>query len=240
MSKLHHGNQVNYMNLTCRYLGIVYQLPFLHYHNQAAGIHPAPYFFDNSWIMFSSIIFLFYFFKHNLNQKFSLAISALSHLDCLISLYRAKDAMGAPMCRPSFVCTDDLDEKQRAVLELGEMRHPCLVNTGRISNFIPNDTNIGGTSASTLILTGPNMGGKSTLLRQTCIAVIMAQLGCWVPGNMLYAIIISSLIDYLILKSPITEHGVSINKQDPPPFFFHLLFGILFLIHLLMLQIFAI
>ncbi|ORY49140.1 hypothetical protein BCR33DRAFT_753229 [Rhizoclosmatium globosum] len=62
------------------------------------------------------------------------------------------------------------------------LRHPCI-HTESGKEFIPNDTVLGGEGGSTMILlTGPNMGGKSTLLRQTCIAVIMAQLGCYVPA----------------------------------------------------------
>jgi DNA mismatch repair protein MSH6 len=54
------------------------------------------------------------------------------------------------------------------------MVHPCVTMSGQ-KNFIPNDTFIDtGNSQSLLLVTGPNMGGKSTLLRQTCIAVILA------------------------------------------------------------------
>ena len=55
-------------------------------------------------------------------------------------------------------------------------------------NFIPNDVKMGGADsedmgAKMILLTGPNMGGKSTLLRQTCIGIILAQLGCYVPAK---------------------------------------------------------
>lgn len=63
------------------------------------------------------------------------------------------------------------------------MVHPCVTMTGQ-KNFIPNDTLIDTSkSQSLLLVTGPNMGGKSTLLRQTCIAVVLAQLGCYVPAQ---------------------------------------------------------
>jgi len=62
------------------------------------------------------------------------------------------------------------------------MRHPCVANA---KNFIPNDTvlNDPELKATTLLVTGPNMGGKSTLLRQTCLAVVLAQMGCFVPAD---------------------------------------------------------
>jgi DNA mismatch repair protein MSH6 len=54
------------------------------------------------------------------------------------------------------------------------MRHPCVALSDT-KQFVPNDTFIAPIKDQTLLLvTGPNMGGKSTLLRQNCIAVILA------------------------------------------------------------------
>ncbi|KAJ8324765.1 DNA mismatch repair protein msh6 [Batrachochytrium dendrobatidis] len=101
----------------------------------------------------------------------------LSVFDCLMSLTICRQSMSEPICRPEFV------NKGPSVLELKELRHPCIIQSIG-DNFIANDTCLGGDSgnATMILLTGPNMGGKSTLLRQTCIAVIMAQLGCYVPA----------------------------------------------------------
>jgi DNA mismatch repair ATPase MutS len=50
-------------------------------------------------------------------------------------------------------------------------------------NFVPNDIVIGENNKTSIVITGPNMGGKSTLLRQTSICVIMAQMGSYVPAE---------------------------------------------------------
>eukprot|EP00842_Homolaphlyctis_polyrhiza_P001905 jgi/Hompol1/2715/HPOL_006146-RA len=106
------------------------------------------------------------------------AIRSIAQLDCLISLALCRQRMPEPVCRPQFV------ESGPSVLEVEELRHPCIMQTST-NHFIPNDTMLGGPkgSATMILLTGPNMGGKSTLLRQTCIAVIMAQMGCYVPAR---------------------------------------------------------
>lgn len=101
------------------------------------------------------------------------AIRCLAEVDCLLSLALAKERMGSPMCRPTFV-----PSRSGPVFEVEEMRHPCLVDS---VTYIPNDTVLGGNDPAAVILTGPNMGGKSTLLRQTCMAVILAQIGAYVP-----------------------------------------------------------
>ena len=65
-------------------------------------------------------------------------------------------------------------------LELKEAFHPCVATSGFTKHFIPNDVSL--TDPRFLLVTGPNMGGKSTLLRQTCVAVILAQMGSLVPA----------------------------------------------------------
>ncbi|KAL7669185.1 hypothetical protein ACOME3_009851 [Neoechinorhynchus agilis] len=67
-------------------------------------------------------------------------------------------------------------------LEMLDSRHPILLYSSP-SNLIPNDIKMGGIgdSPSTIVLTGPNMGGKSTLLRQVGISVWMAHVGIHVP-----------------------------------------------------------
>ena len=101
------------------------------------------------------------------------AVRIVAQLDCLISLAKASAGMGQPACRPTFV------DQARSVMDLQELRHPCLLD--RVDDFIPNDVVLGGDSANITLLTGANAAGKSTILRMTCIAVILAQVGCYVP-----------------------------------------------------------
>lgn len=61
------------------------------------------------------------------------------------------------------------------------------MNGSKVKKFVPNDVIMGTLkgeekSPEVLLITGPNMGGKSTLLRSTCLAAIMAQIGCYVPA----------------------------------------------------------
>ncbi|KAL5050746.1 hypothetical protein BDW71DRAFT_173055 [Aspergillus fruticulosus] len=101
------------------------------------------------------------------------AVRVVSQLDCLISLAKASSSLGEPSCRPTFV------EDERSVLEFEELRHPCLLSS--VDDFIPNDIQLGGSGPNINLLTGANAAGKSTLLRMTCVAVIMAQIGCYLP-----------------------------------------------------------
>ncbi|GAA5834415.1 hypothetical protein JCM5353_008937 [Sporobolomyces roseus] len=101
-------------------------------------------------------------------------IRTIAQLDCLMSLSKSSAALGEPCVRPEIV------ESDQAILEFEELRHPCILSAS--TDFIPNDVAIGGNAQNLMLLTGPNMAGKSTMLRMTCTAVIMAQLGCFVPA----------------------------------------------------------
>jgi len=101
------------------------------------------------------------------------AVKLVAQLDCLISLAKASASMGQPACRPQFM------DEERSVIEFKDLRHPCLLD--KVDDFIPNDIELGGETANITLLTGANAAGKSTVLRMTCVAVILAQIGCYVP-----------------------------------------------------------
>ncbi|CEI93954.1 Putative DNA mismatch repair protein msh6 [Rhizopus microsporus] len=104
------------------------------------------------------------------------AVSTVAQLDALMGLAKGSMNMGEPICRPTLL------DQEKSVIEFEELRHPCVV-PGVSTDFIPNDVALGGERSNMIVLTGPNMGGKSTLLRQTCVAIILAQLGSYVPAR---------------------------------------------------------
>ena len=98
--------------------------------------------------------------------------AAVSRLDTLSSL--ADLALDKDYCRP--VINDSLD----LVITAG--RHPVVENLSG-TNFIPNDLNLRPDDKQLLIITGPNMGGKSTYIRQAALISIMAHMGSFVPAS---------------------------------------------------------
>ena len=121
------------------------------------------------------------------------AIACISLLDCLGSLAAYSKSLEEG-CFPTI-----LEDFAHPQVNIEEGRHPCLDLPG--SNYIANDTRIGGIDNSSLIiLTGPNMGGKSTLMRQTGLLVVLAQVlskvtflvlkisqvGCLVPARTMH------------------------------------------------------
>ncbi|XP_071595934.1 DNA mismatch repair protein Msh6 isoform X2 [Heliangelus exortis] len=128
---------------------------------------------------------LFYNFDKN-SKAWRAAVECIAVLDVLMSLANYSQDGDGPLCRPAVVLPVD---SAPPFLELQHSRHPCITKTLFGDDFIPNDIMIGSknencsSEASCVLVTGPNMGGKSTLMRQAGLLVIMAQLGCYVPAE---------------------------------------------------------
>ncbi len=99
--------------------------------------------------------------------------NAVAELDVLAAL--AQVAAENNYCRP---VVDDSDE-----LTITEGRHPVVEQMLKGSLFVPNDTRLNCTTDRCLIITGPNMAGKSTYMRQNALIALMAQIGSFVPAS---------------------------------------------------------
>ncbi|MGH2486927.1 MAG: DNA mismatch repair protein MutS, partial [Ktedonobacterales bacterium] len=98
---------------------------------------------------------------------------ALAELDVTLSL--AEVAARQNYCRPT------LDEGDTIHIAAG--RHPVVEASQRETPFVPNDTDLATDEAQVILLTGPNMAGKSTYLRQVALITLMAQIGAFVPAE---------------------------------------------------------
>ncbi|KAG5354224.1 hypothetical protein C0989_003737 [Termitomyces sp. Mn162] len=100
------------------------------------------------------------------------AINKLATADCLLSL--AQVALQENYVRPTFTDND--------ALEIIDGRHP-MVEALRPDPFVPNTVVMGGGKPRSKIITGPNMGGKSSCVRMVALIAIMAQIGSYVPAT---------------------------------------------------------
>ncbi|HEX4652898.1 MAG TPA: DNA mismatch repair protein MutS [Candidatus Udaeobacter sp.] len=98
---------------------------------------------------------------------------AIAVLDVICAL--AETARLFRYCRPA------LNKTLRLVIKDG--RHPVLDQTLVEEKFVPNDTSLDGENVRLAIITGPNMAGKSTYIRQVALIVLMAQIGSFVPAE---------------------------------------------------------
>ncbi|KAG2610837.1 hypothetical protein PVAP13_4KG227500 [Panicum virgatum] len=98
----------------------------------------------------------------------------LSELDVLQSFADLATSCPVPYVRPDITASDEGD------IILQSSRHPCLEAQDSV-NFIPNDCTLVRGKSWFQIITGPNMGGKSTFIRQVGVNVLMAQVGSFVP-----------------------------------------------------------
>ena len=98
----------------------------------------------------------------------------VAHLDCLLSFTRASEEHH--YVRP---VVDDSE-----VLDIKQGRHPVIETQLPLGEqYVPNDVLLDNDRQQIMMITGPNMAGKSALLRQTALIVLLAQIGCFVPAE---------------------------------------------------------
>ena len=117
---------------------------------------------------------LFLELRQNLQQyigQIQKTSRAIASLDVLTSFAEVSEKYG--YVKPQ---VDDGD-----VIQIEKGRHPVIEQTIRDGIFVSNDTYLNKEDQSLLLITGPNMSGKSTYMRQTALIVLMAQAGCFVP-----------------------------------------------------------
>jgi DNA mismatch repair protein MutS len=110
-------------------------------------------------------------------RQTALALAEVDVLACLANIAALRN-----YCRPRFAEKPD----EAGDLEIVEARHPVIelqeLAAGS-ERFVPNDLFLNSSTHNIVVLTGPNMGGKSTYLRQAALVVIMAQMGSFVPAR---------------------------------------------------------
>ncbi|CAL8330544.1 unnamed protein product [Arctogadus glacialis] len=116
-------------------------------------------------------------FLHQFGEHYHTMKRALSHLatmDCLFSL--AEVAKQGDYCRPEM-------SESRCQIVIKDGRNPAIdLLLGEHNQYVPNHTDLQGEGRRTMIVTGPNMGGKSSYIRQVALVCVMAQMGCHVPA----------------------------------------------------------
>lgn len=106
--------------------------------------------------------------------QIQLDANLIAHLDCLLGF--AQVAEENQYVRPQIDATDILDIKQG--------RHPVIeMQLPLGETYVPNDIYLDTEKQQVMMITGPNMAGKSALLRQTALIVLLAQIGCFVPAE---------------------------------------------------------
>ncbi|MCK8825028.1 DNA mismatch repair protein MutS [Fuchsiella alkaliacetigena] len=106
-------------------------------------------------------------------KRIQLAADIIAQLDVLVSL--AEVAINNNYCQPEITASD--------VIEIEKGRHPVVEEMLNEEGFVPNETYLDCDQDRFLIITGPNMSGKSTYMRQVALITLLAQIGSFVPAT---------------------------------------------------------
>ncbi|MBE7082452.1 MAG: DNA mismatch repair protein MutS [Clostridiales bacterium] len=107
-------------------------------------------------------------------SKIQYVAQNIAQLDCLLSF--AEVAVKNNYVKPKV--SSRIDH-----IFIEEGRHPVVEDINKSAMFIPNDTYLNGTDKQVMIITGPNMAGKSTYMRQVAVITLLAHIGCFVPAK---------------------------------------------------------
>jgi DNA mismatch repair protein MutS len=115
-----------------------------------------------------------------LRQEIADAAARIQHAAAVVAETDALCSFAAVAVHNNY-CRPDMDES--GVIEIRGGRHPVVEQMLKDSLFVPNDTFMGEKEERVAIITGPNMAGKSTYMRQVALIVLMAQMGSFVPAS---------------------------------------------------------
>ncbi|NEU05082.1 DNA mismatch repair protein MutS [Clostridium senegalense] len=106
-------------------------------------------------------------------DRMKISSKLISELDCLCSLARVARENG--YIKPNI--------NTKGILKIEDGRHPVVEKMLDVNEFVANDTNLDTKDNQLLLITGPNMAGKSTYMRQVALITLMAQIGSFVPAK---------------------------------------------------------
>jgi DNA mismatch repair protein MutS len=111
-----------------------------------------------------------------------MALAEVSSIQATAAAIAALDALAslAETARQHHFCRPEVDDS--GLLEIVEGRHPVLDQQTSAERFVPNDTALDNADRRFAIITGPNMAGKSTYIRQVALLTLMAQIGSYLPA----------------------------------------------------------
>lgn len=114
-----------------------------------------------------------------INEEYAglkMMVESLAEYDCILSL--AATSCNANYCRPTF---SEIGSNHSQKISIKQGRNPIIESLD--VQYVPNDVNMSQDEGKVNIITGPNMGGKSSYIRQVALLIIMAQIGSYVPAT---------------------------------------------------------